>query len=55
MIIIDNLTIDQINEIKKIIKKMQYDDEKDNLKTNIKFLNKYSTEEMMMRVAISYQ
>ena len=34
---------------------MKDDDEKDGLQTNIKFTNKYSTEEMMMRVAMSYK
>lgn len=54
-IIINNLSDDQINEIKKVIKNMKDDDEKDGLQTNIKFTNKYSTEEMMMRVAMSYK
>ncbi len=49
-----NLSDQQILEIKQIIKEMREDDIKDKCKTTYLFANKFSTEEMMMRLALSY-
>jgi len=55
MHIINDLTYEQIKEIKQIIKKMKEDDERDKIKTKLDFTYKYTTEEMMMKVAMSYK
>lgn len=49
------LTKQQEEEIIAIVRKMKEDDIKDNCKTNYLFANKCSTEEMMMRLALSYK